>query len=145
MAGISPIINNIRLYPCCLYIHRYGLFHYIHLIVLYLVMILTAYGTNRLVHIKPTICYTEWELSVILFFMFNCNFSVMRFQGGHLRLWGWLLLWSSCILSVWTHGGQHGEPAGSNQVHPPITRLDRNMVQDKESVLFYIHYIHLIN
>ncbi|KAI7806063.1 multiple coagulation factor deficiency protein 2 [Triplophysa rosa] len=62
----------------------------------------------------------------------------MRFQGRHLRLWGWFLLWSSFMLSVWTHGGQHAEPAGSNQVHPPITRLDRNMVQDKDHIMEHL-------
>ncbi|XP_051945769.1 multiple coagulation factor deficiency protein 2 homolog [Xyrauchen texanus] len=64
----------------------------------------------------------------------------MRFKGssGQLRLRVWFLLWSSCMLSVWSHGGQHGEPAGSDQVHPPITRLDRNMVQDKDHIMEHL-------
>ncbi len=61
----------------------------------------------------------------------------LRERSGQLRLWSWFLLCSSCmLLTVWAHGGQHGEPAASNQVPPPITRLDRNMVQDKEWVVF---------
>ncbi|XP_052007013.1 multiple coagulation factor deficiency protein 2 homolog [Xyrauchen texanus] len=64
----------------------------------------------------------------------------MRFKGrsGQLRLWGWFLLWSSCVLPVRSHGGQHGEPAGSDQVHPPIIRLDRNMVQDKDHIMEHL-------
>lgn len=42
------------------------------------------------------------------------------------------------LLTVWAHGGQHGEPAASNQVPPPITRLDRNMVQDKDHIMEHL-------
>ncbi|XP_016355985.1 multiple coagulation factor deficiency protein 2-like isoform X2 [Sinocyclocheilus anshuiensis] len=50
------------------------------------------------------------------------------------RLWSWFLLCSSCMLTVWAHG----EPAASNQVPPPITRLDRNMVQDKDHIMEHL-------
>ncbi|XP_026134919.1 multiple coagulation factor deficiency protein 2 [Carassius auratus] len=55
-----------------------------------------------------------------------------------LRLWSWFLLCSCCVLSVWAHGGQHGEPAASNQEPPPIIRLDRNMVQDKDHIMEHL-------
>ncbi|XP_067277508.1 multiple coagulation factor deficiency protein 2 [Pseudorasbora parva] len=61
----------------------------------------------------------------------------LKERSGQLRLWSWFLLCSSCVLSIWAHG-QHGEPAASNQVHPPITRLDRNMVQDKDHIMEHL-------
>lgn len=62
----------------------------------------------------------------------------LKERSGQLRSWSWLLLCSSCVLAVWAHGGQHGEPAASNQVPPPITRLDRNMVQDKDHIMEHL-------
>lgn len=58
----------------------------------------------------------------------------MRFKG----LWGWFLLWSSCMLSVSSHGGHHAEQGGSHQIPPPITRLDRNMIQDKDHIMEHL-------
>lgn len=65
----------------------------------------------------------------------------LREISGQLRLWSWFLVCSSCMLSVWAHGGQHGEAVGSNQVPPPITRLDRNMVQDREHIMEHLEGI----
>ncbi|KAK7140609.1 hypothetical protein R3I94_013024 [Phoxinus phoxinus] len=62
----------------------------------------------------------------------------LKERSGQLRLWSWFLLCSSCTLSICAHGGQHAEPAASNQVPPPIIRLDRNMVQDKDHIMEHL-------
>ncbi|XP_056327250.1 multiple coagulation factor deficiency protein 2 [Danio aesculapii] len=63
----------------------------------------------------------------------------LREISGQLRLWSWFLVCSSCMLSTWAHGG-HGEAVGSNQP-PPITRLDRNVVQDREHIMEHLEGI----
>ncbi|XP_059422690.1 multiple coagulation factor deficiency protein 2 homolog [Carassius carassius] len=62
----------------------------------------------------------------------------LKDSSRQLRVWSWFLLCSSCVLCVCAHGGQHGEPAASDQEPPPITRLDRNMVQDKEHIMEHL-------
>ncbi|XP_030628471.1 multiple coagulation factor deficiency protein 2 [Chanos chanos] len=54
--------------------------------------------------------------------------------------WGCLLLLSCCLVSVQSHGGQHGQQDGSQAApgHPPITRLDRNVVQDREHIMEHL-------
>ncbi|KAL6487440.1 hypothetical protein MHYP_G00040660 [Metynnis hypsauchen] len=68
---------------------------------------------------------------------------IMRYRGrlGQPRIWGWLLLLSCCLLGVQSHGSQHEQAAGSPQAgdaYPPITRLDRNMVQDKDHIMEHL-------
>ncbi|XP_076830690.1 multiple coagulation factor deficiency protein 2 [Brachyhypopomus gauderio] len=55
----------------------------------------------------------------------------------NVSVWGWTLL-LSCTL-VRSHESPH--PAGSHQdgdAYPPITRLDRNMVQDKDHIMEHL-------
>ncbi|KAF4090139.1 hypothetical protein AMELA_G00048540 [Ameiurus melas] len=47
-----------------------------------------------------------------------------------------LLLLSCCVLCVHSHGDHHGQVSGDP--HPPITRLDKNMVQDKDHIMEHL-------
>ncbi|MCJ8730778.1 hypothetical protein PDJAM_G00188240 [Pangasius djambal] len=58
----------------------------------------------------------------------------MRYTKG--QLWRCLLLLSCCVLCVHSHGDQHGQMSGN--LHPPITRLDKNMVQDKDHIMEHL-------
>ncbi|TRY88743.1 hypothetical protein DNTS_029675 [Danionella cerebrum] len=64
---------------------------------------------------------------------------LLRRKPKQLRSWTWFLLCSCCVLSVWAHGGHHqGEAANPNRVPPPIIRLDRNLVQDKDHIMEHL-------
>ncbi|KAF5900196.1 multiple coagulation factor deficiency protein 2, partial [Clarias magur] len=52
------------------------------------------------------------------------------------QLWSCLLLLSCCVLCVLSHGDHQGQVSGNP--HPPITRLDKNMVQDKDHIMEHL-------
>ncbi|XP_026858327.2 multiple coagulation factor deficiency protein 2 [Electrophorus electricus] len=67
----------------------------------------------------------------------------MQYGGrlGKASIWGWLLLLFSCMLCVRSHTSHHGQAAGSHQegnAYPSITRLDKNMVQDKDHIMEHL-------
>lgn len=64
-----------------------------------------------------------------------------RGKHGQPTIGLWLLLLSCCLLGVQSHGGHHEQVAGSPQggdAYPPITRLDRNVVQDKDHIMEHL-------
>ena len=54
-------------------------------------------------------------------------------RRGVTLVWTLLLLAAFCLPTIYSHGAEHDEPRpGDENNHPPIIRLDKNMVQDKE-------------
>ncbi|XP_062852044.1 multiple coagulation factor deficiency protein 2 [Trichomycterus rosablanca] len=52
------------------------------------------------------------------------------------QVWQCLLLLSYFVLCAYSHGEHQAQVSGDT--HPPITRLDRNMVQDKDHVMEHL-------
>ncbi|KAI5108248.1 multiple coagulation factor deficiency protein 2 precursor [Silurus meridionalis] len=65
---------------------------------------------------------------------------IMGFTKGQLQSCLLLLLLSCCVLHVHSHGEHHGQGVGDHQrdPQPPITRLDKNMVQDKDHIMEHL-------
>ncbi|XP_062375108.1 multiple coagulation factor deficiency protein 2 isoform X2 [Sardina pilchardus] len=54
-------------------------------------------------------------------------------------IWTFLFLSALCLPTVYSHGAEHGETQGGEQDgHPPIIRLDKNMVQDKDHIMEHL-------
>ncbi|XP_041921603.1 multiple coagulation factor deficiency protein 2 isoform X1 [Alosa sapidissima] len=62
-----------------------------------------------------------------------------RGANGVTLIWTLLFLSALCLPTVHSHGADHGESQGGDQdSHPPIIRLDKNMVQDKDHIMEHL-------
>ncbi|XP_066534886.1 multiple coagulation factor deficiency protein 2 isoform X2 [Hoplias malabaricus] len=71
----------------------------------------------------------------------TCCTMRYRDRSGQPTIWSWFLLLSCCLVVVQSHGSHHEQAPGTPQsgdAYPPITRLDRNMVQDKDHIMEHL-------
>ncbi|XP_012682753.1 multiple coagulation factor deficiency protein 2 [Clupea harengus] len=60
-------------------------------------------------------------------------------RRGVTLVWTLLLLAAFCLPTIYSHGAEHDEPRpGDENNHPPIIRLDKNMVQDKDHIMEHL-------